>query len=62
MDNNTQLIYIEPSTDDISNYKKINFELKSSLEDGIKETIEWYNLNLKNTSNWRYNSFTEFEK
>ena len=23
MDNNTQLIYIEPSTDDISNYKKI---------------------------------------
>jgi GDP-L-fucose synthase len=47
---------------DISNYKKINFELKYSLEDGIKETIEWYNLNLKNTSNWRYNSFTEFEK
>ena len=35
---------------------------KFSLEKGLIETINWYLNNKKNIENWRYNSFTEFEK
>ena len=46
----------------VENYKKINFKNKFSLEKGLMETINWYLNNKKNIENWRYNSFTEFEK
>ena len=46
----------------VENYKKINFKNKFSLEKGLIETINWYLNNKKNIENWRYNSFTEFEK
>ena len=46
----------------VKSYEKIDFKTVFSLEQGLSETINWY-LNSKNSStNWRYNSFTEFEK
>jgi GDP-L-fucose synthase len=47
---------------DISNYKKINFKVKFSLEKGLRETIQWFKKNYKTIESYRYNSFTEFEK
>ena len=46
----------------VKNYKQINFKTEFSLEKGLIETISWYKKNKKNPENWRYNSFTEFEK
>ena len=43
---------------DTTRAKSYGFECQISLEDGIKETIEWY-LNNKDQLNNRYNSFTE---
>jgi GDP-L-fucose synthase len=46
----------------VKSYEKIDFKTSFSLEQGLSETIDWY-LNSKNSStNWRYNSFKEFEK
>ena len=38
--------------------KKINFKIQTSLEDGIKETINWF-VNNKKTYRARFNSFLE---
>ena len=46
----------------VNNYEKINFSINFSLEEGLKKTIEWYLSNKNSSDNWRYNSFTEFEK
>lgn len=43
---------------DISRARSIGFTPKISIEDGIKETIEWYKNN-KHLSNKRYNVFTK---
>jgi GDP-L-fucose synthase len=43
---------------DTARAKSYGFECQISLEDGIKETINWY-LNNKDQLNNRYNSFTE---
>jgi len=43
---------------DMTRAKSYGFECKISLEDGVKETIEWY-LNNKDHLNNRYNPFTE---
>ena len=43
---------------DMTRAKSYGFECEVSLEDGIKETIEWY-LNNKDQVNNRYNAFTE---
>lgn len=43
---------------DISRAKAIDFQPMISIEEGIKETMEWYSLN-KSIVNRRYNVFTE---
>lgn len=43
---------------DMTRAKSYGFECKTSLDEGIKETINWY-LNNKDQLNNRYNSFTE---
>ena len=43
---------------DTTRAKSYGFECQISLEDGIKETIEWF-INNKDQINNRYNSFTE---
>ncbi len=43
---------------DMTRAKSYGFECEISLEDGIKETIEWY-LSNKDQLNNRYNAFTE---
>ncbi len=43
---------------DMTRAKSYGFECQVSLENGIKETIEWY-LNNKDQLNNRYNAFTE---
>lgn len=43
---------------DMTRAKSYGFECEISLDDGIKETIDWY-INNKDQLNNRYNSFTE---
>lgn len=45
---------------DTKSYKNINFENKFDLENGIRETIDWYLLNKKNfNKNKRYDPFMD---